>query len=273
MLSRLREHFGTGALIVSAIALIFALIGGAYAATNSGGGGKATASAKRGPRGPKGPPGPAGPAGAQGPQGPAGANGKDGTNGSNGAAGLQGPTGPTGKNGTNGTPGAPGAVGPTGPTGTFGGETLPIGMTETGVWGFSSFADEGPEEEEDSLEEDLVIVPISFQIPIPTGGDDYKIRVQTVDPEFDTTCGGGSGGVGGSPDEPKAPPMTMCVFLRPGGEGTGGGGLKNAEFFEALPAGGLPPTFNAHPTPYGAFLLLQMTGDGWGGGTWAVTAG
>jgi hypothetical protein len=87
----LRNRFGIPG-VISVIALVFAMLGGAYAANNSSGGGKATASkaGKRGPRGPKGATGPAGPAG---PQGPAGANGKDGAN------------------GTNGSPGAPGAAG------------------------------------------------------------------------------------------------------------------------------------------------------------------
>ncbi len=87
----LRNRFGIPG-VISVIALVFAMLGGAYAASNNGGG-KATASAKakRGPKGPKGATGPAGPAG---PQGPAGANGKDG---SNGSAGLQGSQGLPGK--------------------------------------------------------------------------------------------------------------------------------------------------------------------------------
>jgi hypothetical protein len=84
----LRNRFGIPG-VISVIALLFAMLGGAYAASNSSDGGKATASAKakRGPRGPKGATGPAGPAG---PQGPAGPNGKDGANGSAGIQGSQG---------------------------------------------------------------------------------------------------------------------------------------------------------------------------------------
>jgi hypothetical protein len=102
MLSLLRNRFGIPG-VISVIALVFAMMGGAYAASNNGDGGKATASAKakRGPKGPKGakgdtgPAGPQGPAGAKGDTGAAGANGKDGTNGgpgSNGAAGANGKT-------------------------------------------------------------------------------------------------------------------------------------------------------------------------------------
>lgn len=94
MFSTLRTRFGIPG-VISVIALVFAMLGGAYAASDSSDGGKATASAKakRGPKGPKGPKGATGPAGPAGPQGPAGANGKDGSNGANG---------------TNGTSGAPG---------------------------------------------------------------------------------------------------------------------------------------------------------------------
>jgi len=87
---RLREPFGKAGLTVAVTALVFAMLGGAYAATNSGGGKAVASKAKAGPRGPRGKTGPAGPAG---PQGPAGANGKDGSNGSNGSSGANGKDG------------------------------------------------------------------------------------------------------------------------------------------------------------------------------------
>ena len=119
---RLREPFGKAGLTVAVIALVFAMLGGAYAATNSGGG-KATASkAKAGPRGPRGKTGPAGPAG---PQGPAGANGKDGANGSNGSSGANGKDGQS----VTGTPIAAG--GACGPTNT--GVKYTLGATSTNV--------------------------------------------------------------------------------------------------------------------------------------------
>jgi hypothetical protein len=104
MLSPLRNRFGIPG-VISVVALVFAMLGGAYAANNSSDGG-ATASAKKkakkGPRGPKGPKGDTGPAGPAGPQGPAGANGKDGSNGANGSNGATGATGATGKSITTG---------------------------------------------------------------------------------------------------------------------------------------------------------------------------
>jgi hypothetical protein len=105
MLSPLCNRFGIPG-VISVIALVFAMLGGAYAASNSGDG-KATASAKakKGPRGPRGKTGPAGPAGPAGPQGPAGANG------AKGDAGSPGAQGDPGAPGANGAPGAPGEDG------------------------------------------------------------------------------------------------------------------------------------------------------------------
>jgi len=160
MLSPLRNRFGIPG-VISVVALVFAMLGGAYAANNASDNG-ATASAKKkakkGPRGPKGATGPAGPAGPAGPQGPAGAKGD---NGGNGAAGDKGATGANGAAGQSVTTaaeppfgncgdeegvkltsasgtsyvcnGAEGAAGPTGEPWTAGG-TLPPNATQTGTW-------------------------------------------------------------------------------------------------------------------------------------------
>jgi hypothetical protein len=169
MLSPLRSRFGIPG-VISVIALVFAMFGGAYAATDHGGKATASAKAKRGPRGPKGATGPAGPAG------PAGAAGAKGDKGDSGAAGNNGIGATTesfsgevhgckaggvivksaspeaivcnGKNGTNGTNGTTGFT-----------KTLPGGETETGSWAFGFFlaAPSGG----GSLR-----VPISFAIPL-----------------------------------------------------------------------------------------------------------
>jgi hypothetical protein len=160
MFSPLRNRFGIPG-VISVIALVFAMLGGAYAASNDNGGGKATASAKGkpGPRGPRGKTGKTGPVGPAGPQGPVGAKGDA------GAKGDKGDTGNTGGSGTNGKNaeavpfsgsktigsvtctegglevksasattlvcnGAKGADGTTGFT-----ETLPSGQSLSGVWG------------------------------------------------------------------------------------------------------------------------------------------
>lgn len=104
MFSIFRNRFGVPG-VISVIALVFAMMGGAFAASN-GGSNHATASAKKGPRGPRGKTGATGPAGAQGPVGPVG------------------PKGDTGSPGSNGKNGEPGPLL----------ETLPGGKTMTGHW-------------------------------------------------------------------------------------------------------------------------------------------
>ncbi|HEY5814998.1 MAG TPA: hypothetical protein VIS95_01500 [Solirubrobacterales bacterium] len=139
MLSPLRNRFGIPG-VISVIALVFAMLGGAYAASNDGGSGaKATASAAKqgppGPRGKRGKPGPPGPAGPQGPAGPAGAKGDTGaagSNGQNGAPGAKGATGPEGPEGEEGEAGAQGATGPEGSPWVAG--TVPSGKVMKGTW-------------------------------------------------------------------------------------------------------------------------------------------
>ena len=87
---RLREPFGKAGLTVAVIALVFAMLGGAYAATKLNGTQKKEVEkiAKK----------------FQG-SGPAGAQGPAGAKGDNGAAGAKGDTGSAGGAGTAGAPG------------------------------------------------------------------------------------------------------------------------------------------------------------------------
>jgi Collagen triple helix repeat (20 copies) len=227
MFSTLRNRFGIPG-VISVIALVFAMFGGAYAASNSSGGGKATASAKakKGPRGPKGATGPAGPAG---PQGPAGANGKDGSNGADGSAGANGPVGSNGQsvavvteapgpncanagqkltsatgvsyvcNGANGSTGAPGAPGAPGSPWATGG-TLPTGSTEAGAWGVTASAS-------DSFGS---LAPVSFGIPLASElEEEHTIFVpspSTGKPNPDPThCPG-------TVEDPEAASGYLCVY-------------------------------------------------------------
>src|ERR1700710_172411 len=196
MFSTLRTRFGIPG-VISVIDLVFAMFGGAYAASNSSGGGKATASAKakKGPRGPKGATGPAGPAGAQGPAGPAGAKGDAGANGSNGAAGATGATGPTGGKGATGAEGSPWTAG----------GTLPAGKTETGTWA-ANFVRVGGGAAQTT-------VPISFPIPLAAAPTNHVyLNYQ------ETLASVGSGGcelqLESPAAKPVAPPDTLCVFTR-----------------------------------------------------------
>ncbi len=178
----LRSRFGIPG-VISVIALVFAMFGGAYAASNSSGGGKATASAKakKGPRGPKGPTGPAGPQGVPGPIGPKGDKGDPGEQGSTGA-GAPGKSIVTDEfEGTEESFEEPckerggvqlevegsgaksyvcnGIEGEGGSGGGGGGlpETLPTGATETGVW--SLYVDESDHPE-------FQRTAVSFNVPL-----------------------------------------------------------------------------------------------------------
>jgi hypothetical protein len=218
MFSTLRTRFGIPG-VISVIALVFAMLGGAYAASNSSPGGKATASAKakKGPRGPKGATGPAGP------QGPAGAKGDAGANGSSGATGPTGATGNAGAKGVTGATGSTGATGATGATG-FSGftATLPPGAEEKGTWNafFTSTSEENyfP----------LGVANISFSIPLdPAAAAAGKAFVFTApeteaekfgknkttkaacvvgEPECEPT------GCEGSLEEPTAAPGVLCIY-------------------------------------------------------------
>ena len=220
MFSTLRTRFGIPG-VISVIALVFAMFGGAYAASNSASGGKATASAKA-KQGPRGKTGKTGPAGPTGPQGPAGAQGP---------AGLKGDTGAAGGNGTNGTngqsvtssaeppggncasggskftsssgatyacSGATGAKGAQGSPWTAGG-MLPSGATETGFWGYGAFPapfENAPGGEGKS--------DYSFSFPIPLASPPEVIVVE----------GASAPGCPGLGEDrlPTADPGNLCIY-------------------------------------------------------------
>jgi hypothetical protein len=285
MFSTLRTRFGIPG-VISVIALVFAMFGGAYAASNSSGGGKATASAKakKGPRGPKGATGPAGPAGPQGPAGPAGAKGDTGSAGSNGSNGAPG-TGaeavsfsgnqhgcseggievksasPTayvcnGKKGTNGTNGQTGFT-----------ETLPEGKTETGIWGKGyPLLGTGPGEDTH------ISFPISFPIPLEEAPE-----VILVQPEEESKPGcPGRGGGPFPPAEneeelyfptiPMAAPGKLCIYID---------AVENAvvESSPRTPAYGVGQWFTiSGASPTGTLLGVKCEEECIAAGTWAVTA-
>ncbi|MGA9875255.1 MAG: hypothetical protein WBQ21_05545 [Solirubrobacteraceae bacterium] len=147
-MSKIRKHL-TFANATMTLALVFAMTGGAYAASKyvisstkqispkvlAALKGKAGAS---GAQGSVGPAGVQGPAGAVGVKGETGAAGQNGIQGEKGAQGEKGTAGTNGFNGTNGAKGVAGPAGPIGPTGepwTAGG-TLPVDSSESGQWSF-----------------------------------------------------------------------------------------------------------------------------------------
>lgn len=191
-MSSLRSRL-TYANVIATVAMVFAMTGGAYAASKI-----LITSTKqikpnvlaqlKGKAGPAGAAGAQGPAGPAGPQGPAGANGKDGAP---GAAGGQGPAGPTGPQG------APGTTGFT--------ETLPKGQTEKGAW---AFAGPGLElETEPGTFLTLNETAISFNIPLKLGLETSQIEIKAA---------GFQGSAGencpGSAVVPKAKEGFLCVY-------------------------------------------------------------
>ena len=209
MLSPLRNRFGIPG-VISVVALVFAMLGGAYAANNSSdGGATASAKAKRGPKGPKGATGPAGPAG---PQGAAGAKGDAGANGSNGAQGAQGLPGksvavadyvgvncatateegvsvevegtPASKkyvcDGEEGPPGTPGTPGTDGEPWVVG--QAPSGAELKGTWAVHS---------SDPATDETLRSPISFLVPVDSSAGIVADIVPAGGPDpFEAVFGG-----------------------------------------------------------------------------------
>jgi Collagen triple helix repeat (20 copies) len=243
MYSRLRKQFSTTALILSIVALVFALMGGAYAASQSkvvkGPRGKTGKTGKTGPQGPAGPAGLAGAPGAKGDAGPQGVPGKEGA--SVEVTELAAPE-CQGRNGAEVKPkgtasGVEVCEGEEGSPWTAGG-TLPQGATETGAWTFT-----GSEAQAGSV--GGVLVPISFTIPLTAPLDSSHVHF------------GSGGGCTGEVNNPTAPSGELCVY--------GFSTASSTSIFE-LEFG----TEGAGAA--GALLFFGGVVDGtFGNGSWAVT--
>ncbi len=199
MFSTLRKHVRVSpAGMIATLALIFAMGGGAYAASKY----VITSTkqikpsvlkslqGKTGPAGAPGSVGPAGPGGAQGAQGPAGPAGPQGTQGGKGETGSQGTKGTTGAAGATGLKGATGATGTTGYT-----ETLPAGKTETGSWVIRGTA---------NAEKELRVTAISFPIPLKEEINNKEVHVVKI--------GETVAGCQGTPEKPEAEPGLLCIY-------------------------------------------------------------
>lgn len=284
MFSLLRNRFGIPG-IISVVALVFAMVGGAFAANNSDGGGdsEATASAsKKGPPGPRGPRGKPGKQGIAGPQGPAGPQGLPGGKGDTGAPGQAGAGGEDGKDGTSATvsefsgaksPCTEGGAeiksasptvlvcnGKKGTNGTTGfTDVLPPEKTETGSWVLAKPAALG-----------AVPVGISFAIPLELplqasrvhfiGEDGEEVTFDFITEELkkqpSTVCLG-------SVDAPTAEPGNLCVYT---------GNLVSAVAWnEKIKT--LDSTNSAGSSTAGARIeFVALSAEATGYGTWAVTA-
>lgn len=180
MFSMLRNRFGIPG-VISVIALVFAMLGGAYAATDGANPGAiASKKAKKGATGPR------GPKGATGPAGP---------------AGLPGATGPQG---AKGDPGPMGPGGPPGPKGDPGPllETLPKGKTETGSWGFVGANESG-------IAGNVISYPVKLAAPI--ANEDFVLNPPDFEGEPGEDCPG-------SLEAPKAAEGKVCLYMTPESE-------------------------------------------------------
>jgi Collagen triple helix repeat (20 copies) len=265
MLSRIHQKLGTAGFIISIVALVAALGGGAWAA-NGGLTGKQKKEVEKIAKKYAGKPGANGTNGAPGAGGPAGAKGDA------GATGAEGKQGPEGKQGKEGSPWTAGGV-------------LPAGKTETGTWAFTTPAPQN-----------AVKIPISFSIPLAKPLDGAHVHLVSADgsselvlnettfvlEEVTPTGCGVALTPAGTAEAPKAAPGNLCVYFTeitprpnavPPSETSSNYIIPPGAVCEAV---GCLPEFGgpgAGAGVSGARLEINSTDTGtrFGYGTWAVT--
>jgi hypothetical protein len=256
MMRRIHQKLGTAGFVISIVALVAALGGGAYAASNGLSGKQKkeveTIARKVGKPGATGPAGATGPTGAAGPvgaAGPAGANGTDGAGVTTktvapSAKCPAGGTEITSASGTslvcNGEEGEPGTTG-------FAAQ-LPSGETEMGTWAIGKFTEDQEKANVRTIE------PISFAFRLTPGTYEYEFVGKGEPPK--THCKG-------SPQSPTADPGFLCIY-ETDGEGVG---------FLAVTDPSSPEFEVEQPSTVGANLVfLAPKKSGYMYGTWAVTS-
>jgi hypothetical protein len=273
MISSIHRKLGTAGFIISIVALVAALGGGAYAASGGLSGKQKKEVEKIAKKY-------AGKPGATGATGPAGAKGDTGAAGAKGDTGAKGETGAPGSNGV-GTPGAAGKSveartiatgeptqceeeggaeyevedsgtaaeicnGKEGSPWTVGG--LPEGATETGVWTFNGSEASATEGVPD------LYAPISFSVPLREAiHDQTKIH-------FVGESGGGE--CTGTDSNPTAPPGQLCIYRVE---------LEGAVYKRIFDMTGANPNWTS---VNGAVMVFEDLEDhAYGYGSWAVTGG
>lgn len=257
MFSVFKNRFGVPG-IISVVALVFAMIGGAYAASGGLSGKQKkevkkialSVQGKTGKTGPQGPKGDTGAAGAKGGTGATGANGKD------GAAGAPGKSVNVGTEASGANCVAGGinievegsgqkkfaCNGKDGVTGFS--ETLPPEKTETGAFSVPNI--------NTGTTPASPLVAISFNIPLAPG---TQPNVNVIDKDGTTAKLGNIANCPGTNANPKAEPGNLCLYADP-------------VFTEKLTF-----AFDFSKGPTGAVINLTVGPEGgtvWG--TWAVTA-
>jgi hypothetical protein len=262
MFSTIRRRM-TYANIAATLALVFAMSGGAYAASRvlitSTGQIKPSVlkqlKGKAGTNGAQGLTGPAGPAGATGTPGPAGATGAIGPAGATGATGATGKEGPKGKEGSPWTAGG----------------TLPSGKSETGAWaGSGGYGGSTDRVLLASFAIPLAAVPTYNVIRFEEGQGEAKEnerakianeeRKNNSEPELPlpipTDCKGNF-------QKPEAAAGNLCLFVREE-ENVSLNGLEQAAAGSLALVSTAGATVTIDTSHYGEEFTIA--------GTWAVTA-
>ena len=255
-----RRHL-TYANVVVTLALVFAMSGGAYAASKY----LITSTKQIKPSvlkqltGKTGAKGATGATGSTGPQGPTGPAGPSGTAGKDGAAGV----GTEGKQGPEGKEGSPWTAG----------GTLPSHKTLVGDWGLIASAAGGATS---------VSTSVSFGIPLSEGPAAHYIRTTGKEPfynegtekEEERTAGGCTG----SASNPTAEPGNLCVYASIK-ENTDTNPIPNPHYVFpkicSFASGGECVTtgkVGADSSGFGLITLSKEEGTVNVAGTWAVTS-
>ncbi len=241
MFSTIRRHFSYTNVALT-LALVFAMSGGAYAASKY----LITSTKQISPKVLK---------ALAGKTGPAGKNGSAGAPGPGGPPGPAGPGGPAGGPGTKGETGATGKEGAAGKEGTAGKEgspwtakgTLPTGSTETGEWAVQGTA---------AATEELKTTAISFPIPL---------AIEPVEAVYVKIGQALQEGCKGNAVTPGAESRHLCVFEAEG-FGVHRGGLEFALVTNPQGSSALPGTTGGE-----LVFSTTKTGEVSAEGSWAVT--
>jgi hypothetical protein len=256
MFSAIRRRF-TYANVAMTLALVFAMSGGAYAASRY----VITSTKQISPKvlkalkGANGQNGAAGLAGAQGPTGAAGAAGP---------AGVTGPAGPKGETGAKGEPGAPGAQGPAGPFT----KTLPSGASLKGEWVLH---------ENVSGATTFVSTSVSYGFPVENEAGEPPVVHYIRDGEGEGEPHANlPAGCSGNVKNPGADSGSLCVFAsREANILKEELGFKFPAFCSAEGGSGSECVLLHEAASRFGFVLAapsESAGEVYASGTWAVTA-